>query len=273
MTTREKYRRLRPARRVLLAVTVMAGLVIFGALACQTERGAEASTPVPAAVPTSTPVPAAVPTSTPVPTATPTSTPVPTATPTSTPVPTATPTGTMWEGLRHWYRDRSFEDVLNASLVSRGLRGNAKIAALDSFPPANDFALSLGCLGAIRYVYLSPYQGRPALPETIYYIAFDLWDIVSGDWAEGMDFLVYALHEAYSRASFSPVVTGDGLSVAFEDSAQVRDIRNAMQAAAGEDHWLLVVTIGAAEDDGGESDLVAQFDPAGLDEVLTYLTC
>ena len=211
--------------------------------------------------PTSTATPTLTPT--PVPTATPTPTPSPTATPAPTPTPTLVPR--VWEHTGYWYRDTDLEQVLVSILEVEAPWLNSsdiKIATLDavSGSAAKYLLLSIGCLGSFQVGYIGTYEYE--VPSWVTSYSFGFWNGNTGEWSQ--DVIEF----------YSPTLTDDGSSIYITNQSQLRQILGMLRTAAGplpDGHFFLA---GIWPPEGSEqSGLGSQFDPAGLEEVLGYLTC
>ena len=220
-------------------------------------------TPTPTPAPTILPTPTVPPTPTPAVTSTPEPTPTPAPTPTVPPTPTPTPVPSTWSSSSDWYRAAEYETALNDALNEQGLDVEAQVATLDADPAgwASDIFLSLGCLGEIRLMYLTPYDYL--VPPEIDRYVLGIWDEGTGEWVAD---------DAYRYSD--PVLTDDGDSIYIANQAQVRqmfDIIKKAEATQDADRQLNAGMFVGGDNEGPE--LWSEFDPDGLDDVIEYLPC
>ena len=220
-------------------------------------------TPGPTATPYPTNTPAA--TSTPYPTYTPR--PVPTRRPTSTPPPpTARPTPTKapddWLATGNWYRDREYEQVMNARMKAEGLDENSRFATLDAVPGtwASKVFLTLACVADSRIVYLRPYT--LSVPVEVDTYTIGIWDNSAESWKAGE-----------TRRYQDPVLTDDRASIYVNNQAQLSQILSIIQASAQRQNRHQVLSIGMYDADDTGTGLWGEFDVTGLEDAVAYLGC
>ena len=120
-------------------------------------------------------------------------------------------------------------------------------------------SLSLGCLGNLPIAYLIPYSLE--VPSSVDTYVIGLWDKKEEAWVDGK-----------TQTYRNPILTDDGSSIYITSRAQVRYIAKFMEEASKNQDPELEVGAGMYNSKDG-SGLFGGFNPAGIDDVLQYLTC
>ena len=193
--------------------------------------------------------------------------PVPVLRPTFQPPPTyplplpVTP-AVEWEGTGDWYRDHDYELGVNLALEAQGLNISASFATLDALESeqSGDLSLTLGCIGKVKTMYLTPYSLE--VPSSMDTYGVGMWDYKAGGVATG----TWAIYK-------NPALTDDGSAIYVSKNSQVRGIVDALWKSDANQDPDLVLNAAMYDSTTEYSGLWSDFDPTGLEDALDYLPC
>ena len=140
---------------------------------------------------------------------------------------------------------------------------DVRVATLDATPGSADTDLffTLACLESTQVAYLTPYS--LVIPEYVNTYFFGIWDDANEIYLQDQQHIAY-----------SPILTDDGSSIYTINNAELRQILDILTYATEglePDHYFVAGMWD--EDNFDASRLWSEFDPAGIDNVLRYLTC